>query len=149
MKRRVLCLLFAFVLAFSYIPVGAIEISVPDRIDGSDADLKFYTEASELISRYWEDDYFNTLYYSYEDGACQVDGSWYIPVRSFCKDAGITYKRSGKKFTMSSGEFTWECKINKKASTSLDFRVRMLRPSSHDEEQVLKPRPQVPRIHLS
>ena len=117
MKRRVLCLLFAFVLAFSYIPVGAIEISVPDRIDGSDADLKFYTEASELISRYWEDDYFNTLYYSYEDGACQVDGSWYIPVRSFCKDAGITYKRSGKKFTMSSGEFTWECKINKKAST--------------------------------
>ncbi|MBO4421123.1 MAG: S8 family serine peptidase [Lachnospiraceae bacterium] len=119
MNKRFFCFFFAVLFAFSAgtTPVGAVEINVPERIDGQKDNFDFYTETSDLISRYWEDDYFDTLYYSNEDGACLVDGEWYIPVRSFCKDAGISYKRSGKTFTMSSNEFTWECKINKKSST--------------------------------
>ena len=65
MKKRLSCFLFALIFAFSSgtVPAGAIEIYVPDGIDGSQTDIGFYTETSELISRYWEDDYFDTLFY--------------------------------------------------------------------------------------
>ena len=121
MMKRIFCFLFALIFALSSgtIQVGAVEIYLPDEIDGSESDIDFYMETSELISDYWEGDYFDTFYYTDEDGACMVDGEWYLPVKSFCKDVGISYKRSGKKFTMSSEEFTWECKLNKKTS-SLD-----------------------------
>ena len=120
-KRRLLNLIVAVLLVVysGTVPVGAIDLYIPERPDGGYDNLEYYAAAAAMISDYWEDDYIDTLVYSEEDGASLIDGEWYLPVSSFCEDAGVDYTKSGKSFTISSDEFTWECKINKKTS-SLD-----------------------------
>ena len=119
MKKRIIGFLSALLFLFSSctIPAGAVDIYVPDRLDDYEDDYDFFVETSRLISDYWEDDYYDELFYSDENGACLIDDEWYLPVSAFCEDTGIKYKRSGKKFTISSDEFTWECRINKTSST--------------------------------
>lgn len=119
MSKRIFSIILVFVLVFevNIVPVGAVEIYTSESIEGTSDSFEFYSETAELISKYWDEGYYDTLFYSYEDGACKVDDEWYLPVKSFCKDTGISYKKSGKSFTMSSSEFTWECKINKTSST--------------------------------
>ena len=120
MNKKALSLILAFLLIFytwAPVPAGAVDLYIPDAIDGSNPNLEYYAAAAQMIKQYWEDDYFVSLDYSGDEGAAMIDGEWYLPVDSFCEDAGLTYTQDGKKFTISSDEFTWNCKVGKKSST--------------------------------
>lgn len=119
MKHKFICFLIVFILSINhgYMPVGAVNINVSENISEDEKDFSFYTKTSELISEYWEDDYFESISYTEKNGASLVDGEWYVSVKTFCGDTGVSYSKSGKKLVMSTDEFSWEFKANKSSST--------------------------------
>ncbi|MCR5685059.1 MAG: S8 family serine peptidase [Lachnospiraceae bacterium] len=123
MKRvifKIISLLLTLLLIidpFTAVPAGAVDLYIPDGVDGSNPSLEYYAAAAQMISEYWEDDYFTSLNFSDDTEACLIDGEWYLSADSFCEDAGLSYKQKGKRFTISSDEFTWSCRVGKKTST--------------------------------
>lgn len=118
MRYRFVCFLIVIILFINCtnVLVGAVNIKETYDIEGHEKDFLFYTRTAELISEYWEDDYFDSISYTEDYGASIVDGEWYVSIKTFCGDTGVNYARSGKKVVLSTDELSWEFKIDKSSS---------------------------------
>ena len=99
-KRRLIRVTAAAVIAAqTFLPmaeISALEMNIPEDIDGNSSRAEFYYEAAELVSDYWENDYYEERSYTKKTGAARVKGKWYLPAEDF-EDFEASYIYKGKK----------------------------------------------------